>query len=59
MHLGEAATENDGELIADLFGAVGKVWKMDEKLSDAAAAVGYVHVFAIIRDKHNHSCKLG
>lgn len=40
MHLGEAATENDGELIADLFGAVGKVWKMDEKLSDAAAAVG-------------------
>nr|XP_028945642.1 pyrroline-5-carboxylate reductase-like [Malus domestica] len=43
MHLGEAATVNDGELIADLFGAVGKVWKMDEKLSDAAGAVGYVH----------------
>ncbi|KAM1751047.1 hypothetical protein PS1_009187 [Malus domestica] len=40
MHLGEAATVNDGELIADLFGAVGKVWKMDEKLSDAAGAVG-------------------
>lgn len=44
MHLGEAATVNDGELIADLFGAVGKVWKMDEKLSDAAGVVGYVHV---------------
>lgn len=44
MHLGEAATVDDGELIADLFGAVGKVWKMDEKLSDAAGAVGYVHV---------------
>lgn len=40
MHLGEAATVNDGELIADLFGAVGKVWKMDEKFSDAAGAVG-------------------
>lgn len=40
MHLGEGATEEDGELIANLFGAVGKVWIMDEKLSDAAGAVG-------------------
>ncbi|PON52312.1 Pyrroline-5-carboxylate reductase [Parasponia andersonii] len=43
LHLGEAATEKDGELVANLFGAVGKVWKMDEKLSDAAGAVGHGH----------------
>ncbi|PON83197.1 Pyrroline-5-carboxylate reductase [Trema orientale] len=42
MNLGEGATKEDEELIANLFGAVGKVWIMDEKLSDAAGAVGYV-----------------
>ncbi|KAF3442503.1 hypothetical protein FNV43_RR16419 [Rhamnella rubrinervis] len=40
MHLGEDATEEDGELIANLFGAVGKVWKLEEKLSDAAGIIG-------------------
>ncbi|KAF5938155.1 hypothetical protein HYC85_025661 [Camellia sinensis] len=35
MSLGAAATEEDGELIAKLFGAIGKIWKTDEKLFDA------------------------
>ncbi|CAL5356570.1 unnamed protein product [Camellia sinensis] len=35
MSLGAAATEKDGELIAKLFGAIGKIWKADEKLFDA------------------------
>ncbi|XP_058204519.1 pyrroline-5-carboxylate reductase [Rhododendron vialii] len=35
MSLGAAATEDDGELIARLFGAIGKIWKADEKLFDA------------------------
>lgn len=42
MHLGEDATEEDGELISNLFGAVGKVWKLDEKLSDAAGTIRYM-----------------
>lgn len=41
MHLGEDATEEDGELIAGLFGAIGKVWKLEEKFSDAGT-VRYV-----------------
>ncbi|CAK9184020.1 unnamed protein product [Ilex paraguariensis] len=35
MSLGAAATEEDGKLIAGLFGAIGKLWKADEKLFDA------------------------
>ncbi|KAH7854893.1 hypothetical protein Vadar_018813 [Vaccinium darrowii] len=35
MSLGGTATEEDGELIARLFGAIGKIWKTDEKLFDA------------------------
>ncbi|XAR68439.1 Pyrroline-5-carboxylate reductase [Bertholletia excelsa] len=35
MSLGTAAIEEDGELIAKLFGAIGKIWKADEKLFDA------------------------
>ncbi|KAK9289738.1 hypothetical protein L1049_007897 [Liquidambar formosana] len=35
LSLGEAATEEDGALIASLFGAVGKIWRADEKLFDA------------------------
>jgi pyrroline-5-carboxylate reductase len=31
VSLGAAATEEDGELIAKLFGSVGKIWKADEK----------------------------
>ncbi|KAI5682738.1 hypothetical protein M9H77_03966 [Catharanthus roseus] len=33
--LGASATEMDGELVSRLFGAIGKVWKADEKLFDA------------------------
>lgn len=35
MSLGTAATEDDAELISKLFGAIGKIWKADEKLFDA------------------------
>ncbi|XVF07126.1 hypothetical protein REPUB_Repub06bG0111600 [Reevesia pubescens] len=35
MSLGGAATEEDGELVAKLFGSVGKIWRADEKLFDA------------------------
>ncbi|KAM5550779.1 pyrroline-5-carboxylate reductase-like [Rosa sericea] len=35
LSLGGAATEQDGDLIAELFGSVGKIWKADEKLFDA------------------------
>ncbi|KAL6141337.1 hypothetical protein ACLB2K_059627 [Fragaria x ananassa] len=35
LSLGGAATEQDGDLIGELFGSVGKIWKADEKLFDA------------------------
>ncbi|XP_021898634.1 pyrroline-5-carboxylate reductase [Carica papaya] len=35
MSLGGAATEDDGELVANLFGSVGKIWRANEKLFDA------------------------
>ncbi|XP_020235969.1 pyrroline-5-carboxylate reductase [Cajanus cajan] len=34
MSLGAAATEEDGTVIAKLFGAIGKIWKADEKYFD-------------------------
>ncbi|XP_050385575.1 pyrroline-5-carboxylate reductase [Argentina anserina] len=37
--LGGAATEQDGDLIANLFGSVGKTWKADEKLFDAVTGL--------------------
>lgn len=42
MSLGGGATEEDGKLIANLFGAVGKVWRGDEKLFDAVTGVRYI-----------------
>ncbi|XP_021803067.1 pyrroline-5-carboxylate reductase-like [Prunus avium] len=39
MSLGVGATEQDGDLIAKLFGSVGKTWKADEKLFDAVTGV--------------------
>ncbi|KAA3458016.1 pyrroline-5-carboxylate reductase-like [Gossypium australe] len=39
MSLGGAATEQDGELVGKLFGAVGKTWKADEKLFDAVTGL--------------------
>ncbi|TKY62692.1 Pyrroline-5-carboxylate reductase [Spatholobus suberectus] len=35
MSLGGAATEEDGNIIAKLFGSIGKIWKADEKYFDA------------------------
>ncbi|GAB2267153.1 hypothetical protein Dimus_002138 [Dionaea muscipula] len=49
--LGGAATEDDGELVAQLFGAVGKVWHADEKLFDAItglSASGPAYIFLAI-----------
>ncbi|KAL7092929.1 hypothetical protein ACP275_11G012400 [Erythranthe tilingii] len=39
ISLGAAATNVDGELISELFGAIGKVWKADEKLFDAVTGL--------------------
>ncbi|KAK9125098.1 hypothetical protein Scep_013944 [Stephania cephalantha] len=39
MSLGETATEEDGDLIASLFGAIGKTWRADEKLFDAVTGL--------------------
>ncbi|XP_027069501.1 pyrroline-5-carboxylate reductase-like [Coffea arabica] len=35
ISLGATATEEDGELVSRLFGAIGKVWRANEKLFDA------------------------
>ena len=42
MSLGTAATEEDAELISKLFGAIGKIWKADEKLFDAITGLRYM-----------------
>ena len=42
MCLGGAASEEDGELVAKLFGSVGKIWRADEKLFDAIVGLRYV-----------------
>jgi len=42
ISLGGAATKEDGELIGTLFGAIGEVWRTDEKLFDAIAGLRYV-----------------
>lgn len=41
MSLGGAATEDDGELVANLFGSVGKIWRANEKLFDAITGLRY------------------
>lgn len=49
--LGEKATTEDGELISQLFGAIGKVWKADEKLFDAVTGLsgsGPAYIFLAI-----------
>lgn len=35
MSLGGTATEQDEELIAAVFGSIGKIWKADETYFDA------------------------
>ncbi|KAH9622760.1 hypothetical protein KSS87_023125 [Heliosperma pusillum] len=51
ISLGATATEEDGELIAKLFGAIGKVWRADEKLFDAITGLsgsGPAYIFLAI-----------
>ncbi|GAB4843917.1 hypothetical protein Ancab_013881 [Ancistrocladus abbreviatus] len=51
VSLGAAATEEDGELISRLFGAIGKVWRADEKLFDAITGLsgsGPAYIFLAI-----------
>lgn len=47
MSLGKSATEEDGELIANLFGAIGKIWRADEKYFDAVTGLRYLSFFMI------------
>ncbi|XP_059646186.1 pyrroline-5-carboxylate reductase isoform X3 [Cornus florida] len=39
MSLGSDATKEDGELIEQLFGAIGKIWTANEKLFDAVTGL--------------------
>lgn len=51
MSLGGAATEQDGELVAKVFGSVGKIWRVDEKLFDAVtglSASGPAYIYLAI-----------
>jgi pyrroline-5-carboxylate reductase len=44
MSLGGAATEEDANLITQLFGSIGKIWKADDKYFDAITGLRYVHL---------------
>ncbi|XP_022966424.1 pyrroline-5-carboxylate reductase-like [Cucurbita maxima] len=51
MSLGEGALKEDGQLIAKLFGSVGKIWEADEKLFDAITGLsgsGPAYIFLAI-----------
>ncbi|CAN6811146.1 unnamed protein product [Brassica oleracea] len=51
MSLGTAASEEDGELVAKLFGSVGKMFKADEKMFDAVTGLsgsGPAYIFLAI-----------
>ncbi|KAL5722603.1 pyrroline-5-carboxylate reductase [Ranunculus cassubicifolius] len=51
MSLGAAATKEDGDLIAKLFGAIGKIWTADEKHFDAITGLsgsGPAYIFLAI-----------
>lgn len=51
MSLGLSATKEDGELIAKLFGAIGKIWTANEKLFDAITGLsgsGPAYIFLAI-----------
>lgn len=54
LSLGEDATEEDGALIASLFGAVGKIWRADEKLFDAITGLRFVASVTLVLLK-NHA----
>lgn len=42
MSLGEGAIKEDGQLVAKLFGSVGKIWEAEEKYFDAVTGLRYV-----------------
>ncbi|KAJ4978320.1 hypothetical protein NE237_009100 [Protea cynaroides] len=51
MSLGTTATKEDGELVANLFGAIGKIWTVNEKLFDAVTGLsgsGPAYIFLAI-----------
>ncbi|KAL9279484.1 Pyrroline-5-carboxylate reductase [Arabidopsis thaliana] len=51
MSLGTGATEEDGAIVAKLFGAVGKILKADEKMFDAVTGLsgsGPAYIFLAI-----------
>ncbi|PIA36167.1 hypothetical protein AQUCO_03400227v1 [Aquilegia coerulea] len=51
MSLGDTATKEDGDLIAELFGAVGRIWRADEKHFDAVTGLsgsGPAYIFLAI-----------
>ncbi|KAL9279487.1 putative pyrroline-5-carboxylate reductase [Arabidopsis thaliana] len=49
MSLGTGATEEDGAIVAKLFGAVGKILKADEKMFDAVTGLsGTAYIFLAI-----------
>nr|ACT37661.1 pyrroline-5-carboxylate reductase [Phytolacca acinosa] len=51
ISLGTSATEKDGELISSLFGAIGKVWRANEKLFDAITGLsgsGPAYIFLAV-----------
>ncbi|KAF3519577.1 hypothetical protein DY000_02061686 [Brassica cretica] len=51
MSLGTTATEEDGALVAKLFGSVGKMFKADEKMFDAVTGLsgsGPAYIFLAI-----------
>ncbi|XP_043698702.1 pyrroline-5-carboxylate reductase-like [Telopea speciosissima] len=51
MSLGETATKEDGELVATMFGAIGKIWTANEKLFDAITGLsgsGPAYIFLAI-----------
>ncbi|KAI3784602.1 hypothetical protein L1987_43704 [Smallanthus sonchifolius] len=52
ISLGEGATQENGKIIARLFGAVGKIWKPDDKLFDAVTGLsgsGPAYIFLVIQ----------
>lgn len=44
MSLGGAATEEDANLISQLFGSIGKIWKADDKYFDAITGLRYANL---------------
>ncbi|TQE05987.1 hypothetical protein C1H46_008411 [Malus baccata] len=52
LSLGGGATEQDGDLIAKVFGSIGKTWKADEKYFDAVTGLRYVALCLLDSDSY-------